>query len=59
MKFGNAVKRSITSFLSGKMPDNMINETGEEIVFTPEYFDQMEKDLDISPAEQEDEDADT
>ena len=41
------------------MPDNMINETGEEIVFTPEYFDQMEKDLDISPAEQEDEDADT
>jgi hypothetical protein len=59
MKFGNAVKRSITSFLNGKMPDNMINETGEEIVFTPEYFDQMEKDLDISPAEQEDEDADT
>ena len=59
MKFGNAGKRSITAFLDGKMPENMLNETGEEVVFTPDYFDKMEKDLDLSPEEQEDEDADT
>jgi len=60
MKFGDAVKSSITSFLDGKMPESMINETGEEIIFTPEYFDKMEADLDIALVEkQEDEDADT
>ena len=59
MKFGDAVKRSITAFLDGKMPENMLKESGEEISFTPAYFDQMEEDLDISPEEQEDEDADT
>ena len=59
MKFGDAVKRSITSFLDGTMPRNMVSETGEEIIFTPEYFDKMEADLDIAPVEQEDKDADT
>ncbi len=59
MKFGNAVKRSITAFLDGKMPENMLNETGEDVVFTPDYFDKMEGNLNLSSQEQEDEDADT
>ena len=59
MKFGDAGKRSITSFLDGKLPTKMIEETGEEIIYTPEYFEELEAELEVEPTEEEDEDADT
>ena len=50
MKFGEAVKRSISSFIDGKLPEQMLDAIeAEEIVFTPQYFDELE-------AEQEDQD---
>lgn len=50
MKFGEAVKRSISSFIDGKLPEQMFDAIeAEEIVFTPQYFDELE-------AEQEDQD---
>ena len=52
MKFGDAVKRSITSFLDGKLPTKMIEETGEEIIYTPEYFEELEAELEVEPTEE-------
>lgn len=45
MIFGDAIKRSITSFLKGQLPEKLIEEMGGEIVYTPEYFDELEADL--------------
>jgi hypothetical protein len=62
MKFGDAVRRSIASFIDGKLPEQMFDAIeAEEIIYTPQYFDELEaeqaKDLD-EPVEEEDEDDD-
>lgn len=45
MKFEDAVKKSIKSFMNGKIPI-ATNELGEEGIFhTPDYFDELEKNM--------------
>ena len=45
MKFEDAVKKSIKSFMNGKIP-TATNELGEEGIFhTPDYFDELEKNM--------------
>jgi hypothetical protein len=50
MTFDEAVKKSIKMFLAGKMP---LKETGglkdEGLFYTPDYFDQLEVDLNEEP----------
>lgn len=56
MRFEDAVKKSIKAFIAGKMPQELSRQADTEIMFTPEYFDKMESDLDLSPSEEESED---
>jgi len=56
MRFEDAVKKSIKAFIAGKMPQELSGQADTEIMFTPEYFDKMESDLDLSPSEEESED---
>tara|TARA_R100001377_G_scaffold61219_1_gene37272 strand:- start:833 stop:1012 length:180 start_codon:yes stop_codon:yes gene_type:complete len=45
MKFEDAVKKSIKSFMNGKIPI-ATNELGEEGIFhTPDYFDELEENM--------------
>jgi len=55
MDFTSAVKKSVTNFLAGKMPE-ALNELKEgALVFTQEYFDELEQDLKDGPVVEEDE----
>ena len=54
MDFTSAVKKSVTNFMAGKMPE-ALNELKEgSLVFTPEYFDELEKELKDGPVLEED-----
>ena len=41
MKFDDAIKKSIKAFLNGKMPNELIKAQGKEIIYTPEYLDEL------------------
>ena len=41
MKFDDAIKKSIKAFLDGKLPDKLIEVQGKEIIYTPEYLDEL------------------
>ena len=45
MKFDDAIKKSIKAFLDGKLPDKLIEVQGKEIIYTPEYMDELEEQL--------------
>jgi|TARA_R110000822_G_scaffold24630_2_gene74856 hypothetical protein len=56
MKFGVAVKRSITSFLDGSLPEKMIEQMGGEVTYTLQYFEDLEKNLELGLEEEGDDD---
>jgi len=46
--FEDIIRQSIKSFKKGKMPDQtkqLLEEEGGELKYTPEYFDELEKEL--------------
>lgn len=46
MKFQDAVRKSIKAFVDGKMPKTLMEMKAEEgLMFTPEYFDELEASL--------------
>tara|TARA_R110002073_G_scaffold61105_1_gene153744 strand:+ start:741 stop:917 length:177 start_codon:yes stop_codon:yes gene_type:complete len=45
MKFEDAVKKSIKSFMNGKMPNSATEFTEGGAFHTPEYFDDLEERL--------------
>jgi hypothetical protein len=45
MKIEDAIKRSIKAFRAGEMPRNLGESMDEEIRYTPEFFDEIEKEL--------------
>lgn len=45
MKFEDAVKRSIRTFMNGKVPSETAEMKEDGLFFTPEYFDDLEKTL--------------
>ena len=56
MKFGVEVKRSITSFLDGSLPEKMIEQMGGEVTYTLQYFEDLEKNLELGLEEEGDDD---
>lgn len=44
MNFEDAIRKSISAYYKGVEPDNL-NATKEEVVYTREYFDELEEDL--------------
>jgi hypothetical protein len=59
MKFQEAVVKSIKSYMAGKVPAEIEKVTGEPLIYTLEYFDDLEKELEIDTPDimEEDEDA--
>ena len=45
MKFEDAVKKSIKSFLAGKAPKETAGAMEGDMFFTPDYFDELELEL--------------
>jgi len=45
MTFNEAVKKSIKVFLKGKMPMKTSELKEDGLVYTPEYFDELEEEL--------------
>tara|TARA_R100001440_G_scaffold43005_1_gene62775 strand:- start:373 stop:555 length:183 start_codon:yes stop_codon:yes gene_type:complete len=45
MKFANAVEKSIKAYLDGKLPEELMKSSGEDIIYTPEYMDELEEQL--------------
>jgi len=43
MQYRDVVKKSIVSFMDGKMPEKTAEVKGGELRYTPEYFDDLEK----------------
>ena len=41
MKFDDAIKKSIKAFIGGKLPQQLIEAQGKEIIYTPEYLDEL------------------
>ena len=54
MKFEDAVKRSIKAFRSGEMPQNLVESMDEKLRYTPEFFDEVEKELGVGGKDNED-----
>tara|TARA_B100000963_G_C22622953_1_gene670874 strand:- start:693 stop:872 length:180 start_codon:yes stop_codon:yes gene_type:complete len=51
MKFQEAVVKSIKSYMDGKLPEELEKVTGEPMLYTLEYFDDLEKELEIEDPE--------
>jgi len=45
MQYREVVKKSIVSFMDGKMPEKTAEAKGGTLQYTPEYFDDLEKQL--------------
>ena len=45
MKFADAVEKSIKAYLDGKLPEELMKSSGEDIIYTPEYMDELEEQL--------------
>lgn len=45
MNFAQAVEKSIKAYMDGKLPEELTKSTGEEIIYTPEYMDELEEQL--------------
>lgn len=55
MKFDVAIKRSIKAFLDGRLPTALVEAQGKDLMYTPEYLDELEASFAEEP-EAEDED---
>jgi hypothetical protein len=55
MKFDVAIKRSIKAFLDGRLPTALVEAQGKDLIYTPEYLDELEASFAEEP-EAEDED---
>lgn len=44
MKFEDAVVKAVKMYREGHLPENLIKALGKDITYTPEWFDQFEKD---------------
>ena len=53
MKFDDAIKKSIKAFLNGKMPNQLVEAQGKEIIYTPEYMDELAE-MPEEPMEEDD-----
>jgi translation initiation factor RLI1 len=57
MKFEDAIEKSIKAFLDGKLPEELVKVQDGEILYTPEYMDEMAEefaDLDLEDEVEED-----
>ena len=54
MNFEDAIRKSISAYYKGVDPENL-NATKEEVVYTREYFDELEEDLLGKKSEDKDE----
>lgn len=45
MKFEVAVQKSIKAFMDGKLPEKLREASGGELIYTPEYMDELEEAL--------------
>ena len=45
MKFQDAIKKSIKSFQEGNMPKNLMELSEGNLLYTPDYFDELEESL--------------
>ena len=57
MKFEDAIEKSIKAFLDGKLPEELVKVQDGEILYTPEYMDELEEDfsdLDLEDEVEED-----
>ena len=55
MKFEDAVHKAIKSYMAGKLPTELEKVTGEPLVYTLEYFDELEEELSVEEPELEEE----
>lgn len=54
--FDHVIRQSIKKFMTGDLPEEtlkMLSEEGKEVKYTPEFFDELEKEL-LSDKEKED-----
>lgn len=51
MKFEDAIKKSIKSFLAGKTPEALRATKEEDFIYSSEYFDMLEEELLEEPAD--------
>tara|TARA_R110002074_G_scaffold197498_2_gene364475 strand:+ start:266 stop:454 length:189 start_codon:yes stop_codon:yes gene_type:complete len=60
MKFEQAVQKSIKSFLKGDMPEKLTEMSEDGLTYTPDFFDEMQKNYKntevVEPKEMEDAD---
>lgn len=58
MKFDEAVKRSIQAFLDGRLPSSLIEAQGKDLLYTPEYLDELEASFAEEPQMEDDDGTD-
>lgn len=59
MTFEDAIKLSIKKYFEGKMPEELMKSSGEQMKYTMDYFDELENEMedgDTPKVEAEDED---
>ena len=54
MKFDVAIKRSIKAFLDGRLPSSLIEAQGKDLIYTPEYLDELEVSFAENPEVEDD-----
>jgi hypothetical protein len=58
MKFEDAIEKSIKAFLKGRLPEELVKVTEGNILYTPDYMDELEAELaDMEPEEEVEDDA--
>jgi len=58
MDFTSAIKKSIANFLEGKVPESLMELKEGELIYTPEYFNELEEDLKNEPEVKKEDDID-
>ncbi len=56
MKLRSAIERSIRQFYNGNLPDEAIDASEDEYIYTLEYLENIFKEQDEDKAEEEDDD---
>jgi len=58
MDFTSAIKKSIANFLEGKVPESLMELKEGELIYTPEYFNELEEELKNEPEVKKEDDID-
>jgi hypothetical protein len=58
MDFTSAIKKSIANFLDGKVPESLMELKEGELIYTPEYFNELEEELKNEPEVKKEDDID-